>query len=143
MRIRRDLPIVLTLINVCVISASGCGGGSQRQAVEGLVTLDDIPLAKGSISFQPQSGSPGPSAGAEIVDGRFAIPYAQGPFVGKFRVEITASRPSGRKVADRFSGQPIDEYVQYLPTKYNTQSKLTVEVKTDGVNHFDFPLVSK
>ena len=143
MRIRHDCPIALALVNIYVISVADCSDGSQRKAVEGTVTLDGRPLAKGSISFQPQPGSSSPSAGAEIIDGRFSIGNAQGPCVGKFRVEITASHASGRRVADRLGGKPIDEYVQYLPSKYNTDSALTIEVKNDELNHFDFPLVTK
>ena len=52
----------------------GCGGAGGRQSIEGTVTLDGKPLEKGQITFVPQSGTQGPTAGAEIIAGRFAIP---------------------------------------------------------------------
>ena len=127
----------------CLMLLAGCGGDSRRRAIDGAVTLDGAPLAKGYISFRPEIGSPGPTAGSEVVDGKYSISTEGGTFVGKFRVEITASRPSGRKIPDRFTGQLVDEYAQYLPVEYNTDSKLTAEVKEDEENRFDFTLKSK
>lgn len=122
----------------------GCSGAeAQRQAVDGSVTLDGTVLDHGFITLQPQSGTSGPTAGAEIVDGQFAIPSVKGPLAGHFRVEITASKPSGRKIPDRFGGQMIDEILQFLPARYNTESELIVEVREGEPNHFDFPLLSR
>ena len=86
-----------------------------RQAIEGTVTLDGKPLEKGQITFVPQGDTKGPTAGAEIVGGKFAIPAAGGPLAGKFRVEITAARPGGRKVHDRMTGTLVDAYEQFIP----------------------------
>ena len=50
----------------------------------------------------------------EIVDGKFSVAAQRGTFAGKFRVEITASRPTGKKVPHPGIGGLVDEYSQYL-----------------------------
>ena len=88
-------------------------------------------------------GTGGPTAGADIVGGKFAIPASNGTFAGKFRVEITASRLSSKKVADRFTGKPVDSYEQFIPHRYNRGSQLEADVKADAANRFEFSLNSK
>ena len=68
---------------------------------------------------------------------------------GKFRVEITASRKTGKQIPDPAAMMDtsegngmIDQYEQYIPPRYNKRSELTVEVTDDGPNEFDFPLTS-
>lgn len=117
---------------------SGCGGAGGRQAIEGTVTLDGVPLEKGQITFVPQGDTKGPTAGAEIVGGKFTIAAAGGPFAGKFRVEITASRPGGMKVPDRMTGKLVDGYEQFIPTRYNAESQLSADVKAGVENRFEF-----
>jgi hypothetical protein len=121
----------------------GCSGSSDRQSITGTATWDGKPLEKGQVTFIPLAGTSGPTAGAEIAGGKFAIPAAGGTFAGKFRVEITASRLSGKKVADRFSGKPVDAYEQFIPKRYNTESQLTAEVAAAAENRFEFALKSK
>ena len=130
------------LCAIGLLTLLGCGHGG-RMAVEGTVTLDGRPLEKGSVQFSPLPGSTGPTAGANIVDGKFVILPAGGPFAGKFRVEITAVGLTGRKVLDPRSQAIIDEYAQCLPARYNTQSQLQAEVTANGPNHFDFAIVSE
>ena len=119
----------------CLIMAVGCSG-DNRQSLQGSVTLDDAPLATGYISFSPRAGTPGPTAGSEITDGRFAIERTRGTFPGMFRVEITASRPSGRHV----EGVPGEVYEQFLPARYNTESELTANVVGGSKNNLEFKL---
>jgi hypothetical protein len=121
----------------------GCGSTSSRQSIQGTVTLDGKPLEKGQITFVPQADTRGPTAGAEISGGNFSIPTAGGTFAGKFRVEITASRLSGQKAADRFTGKPVDSFEQFIPRRYNTESRLTADVKAGTENRFEFATSSK
>lgn len=111
--------------------------------IEGVVTLDGQPLPKGSIQFIPLPGTDGPTAGANIVDGKFVIQSSGGPFAGKFRVQITAAGLTGRKVLDPRSDQMVDEYSQILPARYNNQSELQADVKTGVPNRLEFALASE
>jgi len=66
-----------------------------------------------------------------IVEGKFEFRA----HAGRKRIEIHAERV----------GQPDAELkmptrIQFIPAKYNSQSKLTAEVSKTGDNHFDFPL---
>jgi hypothetical protein len=118
---------------------AGCAQ-SDRQALEGTVTLDGQPLPQGTIRFIPQPGTGGPSAGGEIRDGAFSIDADKGVFGGSFRVEITASRKTGNKARDRVTGEETDIYAQFLPIRYNSNSELTADVKKSGPNRFEFAL---
>ena len=119
-----------------VLLLCGCGSG-DRQSIDGTVTLDGESLEKGSITFIPQAGTQGPTAGAEIVDGNYTISTAGGTFAGKFRVEITAARVSGKI---EIEGKIYDKHEQFLPDRYNTESQLEAEVTAGEPNHFEFAL---
>ncbi|MBC7818623.1 MAG: hypothetical protein IAG10_17175 [Planctomycetaceae bacterium] len=129
------------LTGVCVFAA-GCGGGggdSKGVAISGTVTLDGVPLDHGTILLK----WPGNGAGAEITNGKFAIPAKVGPVPGKHRVEIS-SLEGGNKVTSTDPTQAMNEAngpppTERIPTKYNTESGLTAEVK-DGGESFSFEL---
>ena len=132
------------VLGICLTVLAGCGQTSDRCMLEGTVTVDGQPLAEGNIRFLPQPGTGGPSAGGKIMDGRFSIARLDGTFAGEFRVEITASRKTGRQVESPFApGRFTDESVQYLPAQYNSQSELTAQVTDDGANRFEFTLSSQ
>jgi hypothetical protein len=116
---------------------------TDRLSIEGTVTLDGKPLEKGDIQFYPLPGTTGPSAGAQIVDGKFTIAPSGGTFAGSFVVEISSVRLTGRKIPDHRGDGMIDERVQYLPVRYNTQSELRAEVKSGESNHLEFAMKSK
>ena len=126
-----------------ILLASGCGGSGGRQGLQGTVTLDGKPLPRGAIRFVPTGGTGGPSAGGEIEGGAFDIESSKGVLPGSFRVEITASRKTGRKVRDRASGEMTEMFAQYLPPRYNVNSELTAEVKPSGSDPFEFDLHSR
>jgi hypothetical protein len=130
-------PVLLTLALLV-----GCTN-SDRESLQGTVTLDGYPLAEGAISFRPQPGTQGPTAGAKIKDGTFTIASEEGTFTGTFRVEITASRKTGQQRSDQITGTMVDEYEQYLPARYNKESELIAEVTKGGKNEFPFELRSQ
>jgi hypothetical protein len=121
------LAIILTLI-VGWTSQTGCSKSSGRQGISGKVSIAGKPLPKGNITFRPLAGTASPSAGAAIVDGQYSIDAAQGVMPGKFRIEITSSRPGKQKVAAPITGELVAVEEQFLPAKYNTQSQLELEV---------------
>jgi hypothetical protein len=126
-----------------VLTISGCGFDAGRQGLQGTVTLDGKPLPQGTIRFIPTGGTGGPSAGGEVTDGEFEIESSKGVLPGSFRVEITASRKTGRKVRDRATGEMTEMFAQHLPPRYNVNSELTAEVKSGGSDPFEFALHSR
>jgi hypothetical protein len=125
-----------------VLLSAGCSD-TRRQPIGGAVTLDGQPLAKGYIRLLPSEGTAGPTAGATIENGRFSIDAAKSTFVGSFRVEIVATRPSNRTAIDPETGQKISVPEQYLPARYNTDSQLTADIADNRPNQLEFALVSK
>lgn len=128
---------------VVVTVLMGCGNPSARQSLTGKVTLDGRPLSEGSIRFVPAAGTLGPSAGGAIKDGTFSIDAEKGTLCGSFRVEITATRKTGKKIKEPMSGEIMEVQTQFLPARYNSDSQLTAEVKSNEANQFDFALESR
>jgi hypothetical protein len=131
---------LLILAAISLAALLGCGE-TKRMPIEGTVSLDGQPLEKGSITFRPLPGTTGPTAGAAIVNGKFVIMSSGGPFAGKFVVEISDVRATGRKVEGPRG--LVDEHLEFLPARYNTRSELQAEVKDTGRNNLEFALKSK
>jgi len=119
-----------------------CGEPSDRQSLEGTVTFDGVPLTEGHVKFLPQRGTKGPTASGKITAGHFSISPDGGTFAGTFRVEITATRKTGKKVNDYRTGEMMDGDEQFLPPRYNRQTELTAKVTESGPNQYDFKMVS-
>lgn len=131
-----------TILAILVGMVSGCAdNGIPREAISGQVTLDGQPLAEGSILLQPMGE--GPSAGGEIKAGRFALPRNFGPSPGKYRVELSAWKATGKTIRDEAMGGQDETLVAIIPPKYNANSTLEIEVKQGEKNTFDFELSSK
>lgn len=118
--------------------------GPRRAAVKGFVTFDGAPVENGVILLKPAAGTQGPAAGAELSGGAFSIAAAAGPVVGRYRVEIKATRKTGRtkkaliRVADR---KEVEELEQFIPAPYNIDSELEIEIKA-GRNEVTLELKS-
>ena len=144
LHLRSLLNMLLCLATVATASVMFCGcGNSNRIEVNGTVTLNGKPLEKGYVTFRPQSSTTSPSAGAKITDGEFSVDSERGLLPGKFRVEITASRPASKKVFDRFSGKMVALEEQYIPAKYNTNTQLELTISSDAgkvTKDFDLPI---
>lgn len=95
------------------------------------------------ISFVPLPGTDSPTAGADTIDGQFVIPARVGVFPGRFRVTITASRPTGKKVHAPRWNQMVDEDEQYLPARYNRARKLEANVELGAAKRLEFHLDSQ
>jgi hypothetical protein len=136
--------------NICAIclmlaTCPGCGkNGPRRAAASGRVTLEGQPIEEGVIQFLPIEGTAGPEAGGVIANGQYDIAQQHGPFVGKARVELRASKKTGRKIQDPTgrSGTLTDEYKEMFPPDCNTNSSLVREIK-DGLNKLDFEIRTK
>jgi len=129
---RRVLPIAaLTLL---ALLTGGCGRSTP--IMEGQVTLDGVPIGKGTIMLMPANGK-GQNAGGGIVAGRYRITASAGPM----EVRITANRKDGTMPdpLNPGSGVRIDRYVDYVPARYNEKTELNVTIKP-GLNKHDFKL---
>ena len=125
-------------------AAGGCSGQSGRCAVSGRVTFDRTPVEEGVIVFAPAEGSQGPSAGGEIRGGSYVIAESGGPLAGgRYRVEITGYRKTGRRLPEVPGGPPAyDEKRNFIPPAFNLDSTLTAEIAPgERAATLDFDLV--
>lgn len=121
-------------------AAIGCHGPANRWPVQGAVTFDGRPLSHGAISFFPaNAGGSGPTSGAEIKDGKYAVPADKGLQPGSVRVQITSVQKTGKKKMVHGT-EEVDEFIDIVPPRYNSASVLTVDVTAGGSNVFNFDL---
>ena len=111
-----------------------------RGKLEGQVTLNGKPVAKGTIRFMALDPS-GFNVVADIANGRYAVPEGKGPSKGKYRVEISV--PSEKK--NRFEnpdipGQRMEEPVELLPPKYHRNSEIFAEYDPGSGKSYNFQL---
>jgi hypothetical protein len=128
---------------VATLVISGCGQKSDLRGVRGKVTIDAQPIESGTIEFTPIDGTKGGLAGSNITNGMYEVAQLHGVRSGgTYRVMIVAMKKTGRKVeglSDR-GGKLLDEYANYVPAAYSSETKLKVRITDDWVNHIDFPL---
>jgi hypothetical protein len=124
----------ILLVAACCLAAVGCG--KSKPIMEGLVTLDGVPIEKGLIMLVPTNGK-GQTAGGGIEAGRYRISASPGPMA----VRINAAREDGKILdpAAPWTGVMVDRYVEYVPDCYNENSELEVTIKP-GLNKHDFKL---
>ena len=129
---RRRFRVVTLFLSFTALSA-GCGGEGgvadkdRRYPVRVTVLLDGKPLPDGQIDFVPADGR-APGTG-RIKDGAAELRSV----AGKCTVEISAFRQFGR----------MREPENFLPKRYNEQSKLSAEVTAGGENTFTFTVTSR
>ena len=133
--------------------STGCGSDRSSLAqVTGRVTLDDKPLPKGTIIFEPKGQR---SAVGQIVDGAIVevMTYDPGDGVplGHHSVAISANgTPGGASSEVAHPGGVKKQAANYMsgtsliPVRYNdpTTSGLSVDIKS-GTNTVEFRLSSK
>src|SRR4051794_9647239 len=150
---RRHARCLLPLFVVAMgLGAPGCSGtddGLPREAVSGNVTLDGKPLANGAIQFTPSGGDKSGvsvGAGSPIANGRYSIERDKGLVPGSYKVTVNAAGAPGGGDAGKPAepGRPTkaSRPTELIPSKYNSGTTLTAEVKKGGPNTFDFPLES-
>ena len=134
----------ISLAIACLICISlGC---SDQVKLSGVVTLDSTPVEQGFVRFVPVEGTTGPASGSEIVSGQYQVKARGGLPEGTYRVEITAYRDIGVNTSSSNASQqesilgPAKE--QYIPSKYNSDSEVTIVVSLDETSQRDFELHS-
>jgi hypothetical protein len=127
-------------VGIVAVGVSGCADSrAKRYGVSGEVTWQGKPLDRGGITFLPADASVGSSGGAIIGEGRYAIPAQNGLLPGRYRVMITSADPSNRAPDPNVPPGPSGPLPRdRIKPKYNAQSILSAEVKTDGSNTFSF-----
>jgi len=138
---------------VAGVLLAGCGRRStlRRLPLSGSVTFAGRPVDDGLIEFIPVDSTPGPSFGGLVKAGRYDVPAAQGGNAGgTYRVQITASRASGKTFTVDARGLSRDgEKMEVLvpvmenliPEKYNVASTLRVTITPEAsVAGIDFAL---
>lgn len=128
-----------TLVLGCsLLLLAGCSTG--QVPIKGTVTFAGAPIEEGSISFFPEPGTESRKASAAILNGAYEIPPERGPLPGKFKIEISWVKRTGKKVPSADPGMPdIDERIEAIPARYNSASTLMRDI-TPGMNQLDFPL---
>jgi hypothetical protein len=125
---------------LCGAACTGCKPAAR--AVEGRVTLAGEPLDEAAIVFVPLE--PGrKKTGAQIVDGKYQLPRADGLTPGSYRVEIVDNPPLGdphgahAASADSLQTKPPRRVIPYV---YAHDSPLSVVISADGPATFDVAL---
>ena len=149
-RIRNTIVPSLCVFFLAII---GCGDGKMpTQMVEGLVTLDGVPLAGASILFNPVSEGTA-AVGRSDDQGRFTLQTQQGA-VGRGTTEgeyiVTVMKvelvPTGRAVRNEEGGGTSQEYTErsVVPALYNTTATSPFKVTiVRGLNQVELVLTSQ
>lgn len=132
--------LIVGLAFLPLIATVGCGGSDPNLGqVEGVVRLDGQPLADATLIFVQGQGRP--AAGVTDAEGRYRVSLGGkrvGTAAGINRVQISTARgPS--ETAD---GTPLPAIAERVPTAYNAESTLVVEVKAGEKVVADFDLQS-
>ncbi len=129
----------ITAIGAALLLCFVTGCGSPTPAgLKGKVTLDDVPVENGNITFYSTDAG-GTRAAVPITNGEYAAP-ALAP--GTYKVEVSWMKPTGKKVASADPGMTMDETREAVPRKYNADTVLTAEVGAKETVK-DFALTSK
>ena len=124
----RSLYILAFLLSI------GCSNGEGVQW-SGNVSLDDAPLANGTIRFEPSDGA-GPSVGTEIIDGAYSVRLAEGSKVVEIRGWRVVRTVDLTEYESLQPGQSVEPAVEGL-----IEHTETVEVR--GPETRDFRLTSE
>lgn len=138
--IYRSTPFALA---ATILLLAGCQEGVTKVAVFGTVTFDGALVEDGEVAFEPLAG--GKMEFGIITDGEYSIPSEYGLMPGKYLVRITADRNTHRqaeKTSFTMEGDSLDIYEQFLPARYNTGSRLEVEIENAAEVQKDFSLLS-
>jgi hypothetical protein len=133
---------LLALACAAVLTANGCGSG--KIPVEGNVRFAGTPVEEGMITFEPADGK-GPTTGGRIADGKYELAAEAGATPGEKIVRIVALRKTGRMIPEGSPAPPgtmVAEVKQCIPSQYNDQSILRVEITPGKTNTHDFDLKS-
>ncbi len=118
----------------------GCGADTGgRVPVSGSVTLNGEPLESGTIQFAAADGSQ--LGGATITAGKYEIPAAQGLLPGNYTVRVSSvQEAASSEEAPGDSSVAEAQNKDLIPAEFNTDSKVTAEIKEGSSNTFDLDI---
>ena len=120
------------------------GGCGEREVPRGRgfgsLSVGGTALAEGRIRFFPLGEGIG--SDSEIVAGKYEIPADRGLSAGRYRVEVSFLKATGKKVPN-YDGEPgamMDEIIETISPRYNRNSELAVDYDPSAEAQFDFEL---
>ncbi len=137
----RQKPAKLMLLVLFATVIAGCTDSSElRGRVHGKVAIDNKSLPSGKIRFFALAGGVGTDG--TVKDGTYDIKVANGMTAGKYRVELSCEKSTGRKISDpdAGAGDMKDEVVEELPAKFNRNSSIQIDFDPKQDKPFDFDL---
>jgi hypothetical protein len=133
---------VASVVSLCFVMISGCEFSSpKRNAVTGQVKYKGEPITDGVITFIPDDPALKATGGSTIKDGKFEIRKNVGLPAGQYKVSINYPDPK-RRVPIQEGDAPGEsrEVPDLLPPKYNRETILRAEIKSDAPNELTFDL---
>jgi len=132
------------IVPLCLLF--GCFGSEKIVPVSGLVTLDGEPLTGAVVGFEPIAQDGDLEAGygsyAKTDDqGRYALrslKNEEGALVGQHRVSV--STVMGREGPN---GEILGLTKERVPSRYNNDTQLVIEVPAGGTDQANLELKSK
>lgn len=128
--------LLLMMLAAFVAVAIGCNKGEPRGDVCGEVQCDGQPVQVGMVSFE-SIGAVTPPRNVPIQNGSYRANGKAALVPGTYRVRITAPKPFPASPNGTSGLNDRAVYIPLLAAPWNTQSKLSVDVKP-GDNTFRF-----
>lgn len=95
-------------------------------AVRGSLAYQGTPVEQGEIEFAPAPGEQAQRHSIKVEHGTFLLPATQGLLRDrKYVVKAKAYRKTGKVYENAAGSDPVDEYEQYLPSRYNSESQIS------------------
>jgi len=141
----RSWRVRLSMLSLCVVGMStgiGCTSAPTRFAVDGLVTVDETPLDRGTIVFRAKEGEV-PDSRLPIAEGRFAVPAEQGIPAGEYHVLIVKPEPELEEVTAAMSrGERSPLTGMNVPQRYSETGALAATIGPTSGRELQFELAS-
>ncbi len=133
--------LVLLLLPLVSLIAGGCSGELPTYPVDGTVTLDAIPLERGTIVFRPVGNEEAFEVRLPVVEGSFACQPQQGPIAGEYQVLFERYQPELEEVdAAKAAGLPSPLDAPMIPPRYTEPNDLRATVGPDSGRGLAFAL---
>lgn len=135
---RCSIAIAMIGLYLTMLGCSGSVGRTGR--VYGAVTIDGEPMSEGQIRFFAVDGGIGTDG--VVSNGKYDIASSDGMSAGKFRVEFSLERKTGKKIPDRdgAQGDMKEEVIESLAANFNRSSTIQIEYDPKVDRPYDFKL---